>query len=88
MPAAPKSNGLVEIQGTAQKEKGFCCMRLIKFLVRDAVKDWDIWHGAHLQAAQHSCPYREECSQYPKEVQQPPIQRAQPVQLEFNFNFE
>lgn len=39
MPAVPKSNGLVEIQGTPSKEKGFCCMRLIKFLVRDNVKD-------------------------------------------------
>lgn len=39
MPAVPKSNGLVEIQGTPSKEKGFCCMRLIKFLFRDNVKD-------------------------------------------------
>lgn len=25
MPAAPQSNGLVEIQGTKQKVRGFCC---------------------------------------------------------------
>lgn len=61
MPAAPNSNGLVEIQGTAQKEKGFCCMRLIKFLVRDAVKDWHIWHEAHLQAAQPHQQIKRDC---------------------------
>lgn len=75
MPALPQSNGLVEIQGgKQQKERGFCCMKLIKFLVRDNVKDWDEWHGAHLKAAEHQCPYQAVC--HP---------RRQPIQFEFNF---
>lgn len=61
MPAVPQSNGLVEIQGTKQKERGFCCMKLIKFLVRDSVKEWDDWHGAHVKASEHNCPYKSEC---------------------------
>ena len=64
MPAAPKSNGLVEINGTKRSEKGFCCMKLIKFLVRDGVKDWDEWHGAHLKAEDHNCLYQAECGIY------------------------
>lgn len=62
MPAVPQSNGLVEIQGTKQKERGFCCMKLIKFLVRDNVKEWDDWHGAHMKASEHKCQYLNECN--------------------------
>lgn len=61
MPALPQSNGLVEIQGTKQTERGFCCMKLIKFLVRDGVKDWEDWHEAHLAAAAHNCRYNNGC---------------------------
>lgn len=81
MPSVPKSNGLVEIQGTPSKEKGFCCMRLIKFLVRDKVKDWDEWHVAHLQASQRNCPYKGVCDKAPK-VQ---VVRSKPIQLELDF---
>lgn len=81
MPAVPNSNGLVDIQGTPSKEKGFCCMRLIKFLVRDNVKDWDEWHGAHLQASQRNCPYKGVCDKAPK-VQ---VVRSKPIRLELDF---
>lgn len=81
MPAVPKSNGLVEIQGRSSKEKGFCCMRLIKFLVCNNVKDWDEWHGAHLQASHGNCPYKGDCDKAPK-VQ---VVRSKPIQLELDF---
>ena len=81
MAGGPKRHGLGGVQGGPSQEKGFCCMRLIKFLVRDNVKDWDVWHGAHLQAAQKNCPYKGVCDKAPK-VQ---VVRSKPIQLEFYF---
>lgn len=43
-------------------------MKLIAFLVRDGVKEWNEWHGAHQQAAQHCCPYRNECDMQKKTI--------------------
>lgn len=58
----PQSNGLVEIHGQrAAPERGFNCMKLIQFLTEDEVKEWDEWHGVHLQAAAGQCPYTERC---------------------------
>ena len=61
----PQSNGLVEIRGSEGREQGFNCMELIRFLTYDdAVKDWDVWHGAHEEAKAGRCPYRQECKIY------------------------
>lgn len=58
----PESNGLFEtVGGKQQKERGFVCMQLIKFLTNDDVKGWDNWHGAHEQAAAGACPYSFQC---------------------------
>lgn len=58
----PQSNGLVEIQvERTSPERGFNCMKLIQFLTEEEVKDWDDWHGAHLQAAAGQCPYTGRC---------------------------
>lgn len=58
----PESNGLFEVVGAKQpKERGFNCMQLILFLTEDNVKEWDEWHGAHLQASVGSCPYQSKC---------------------------
>ena len=46
----PQSNGLFEVAGGQEKERGFCCMKLITFLSANNVTDWDEWHGAHLSA--------------------------------------
>lgn len=75
MPPIPKSNGLVEIQGTKQKERGFCCMKLIGFLTRDKVKDREEWHGAHLLAADHKCRYKDECPIHQRTQPQEPVKR-------------
>lgn len=57
-----ESNGLFEVAGgKQQKERGFTCMQLIKFLTDDDVKSWNDWHGAHEQAAAGSCPYASKC---------------------------
>lgn len=56
-----KLDGIVEIHGAKQKERGFNCMQLIAFLTSDSVKEWDRWHGAHIQAASGNCPYTQEC---------------------------
>lgn len=44
----PQSNGLFEVTGGQEKERGFCCMKLITFLSANNVTDWDEWHGARL----------------------------------------
>lgn len=67
----PKSNGLFEVAGEKEKENGFCCMKLIKFLVRDEVKDWDEWHNIHTQASSGKCKYQNECSIYAKTAKKP-----------------
>lgn len=37
----PQTNGLFEITGSQEKERGFCCMKLITFLSANNVTDWD-----------------------------------------------
>lgn len=64
----PQGNGLVEIRGTKQKERGFNCMQLIAFLTENAVKDWDNWHEAHEQAKQGNCPYKCQCLIYERTI--------------------
>ncbi len=36
----PQSNGLFEVAGGQEKERGFCCMKLITFLSANNVTDW------------------------------------------------
>lgn len=47
----PKDNGLANLHDRKREERGFCCMKLITFLTADGVKEWDEWHGEHLNAA-------------------------------------
>ena len=76
----PKSNGVVEIiSSTEREESGFCCMTLIAFLTRNGVKDWDEWHGAHVKAEQKRCPFRNDCKQYKM------IKNRPAIQLELKF---
>lgn len=42
--APPVSNGLFEVNGAKSDENGFGCMKLIEFLTKDGVTDWDEWH--------------------------------------------
>lgn len=71
----PQSNGLVEIHGQkAHPERGFNCMKLILFLTEDGVRDWEQWHGAHLQAAAGQCPYTGRCQIYARTAKNRPIQ--------------
>ena len=41
----PQSNGLFEVAGGQEKERGFCCMKLITFLSANNVTDWDECQG-------------------------------------------
>lgn len=43
-------------------------MRLIAFLTKDGVADWDEWHGAHMQAEAGDCPYLGKCSIYKRTI--------------------
>lgn len=66
----PQSNGLVEVIGQkSAPERGFNCMKLILFLTEDGVKEWDEWHGAHLQAAAGQCPYTGRCPIHARSVE-------------------
>ncbi len=56
-----KLDGIIEANGTKQKERGFNCMQLISFLTSDGVKEWGRWHGAHIQVAAGVCPYAKKC---------------------------
>ncbi len=60
----PKDNGLANLHDANRRERGFCCMKLITFLVADGVKGWDEWHGAHLDATRGECGYRTCCPIY------------------------
>lgn len=60
----PQSNGLVELHDAKRKERGFNCMQLIWFLTEDGVKEWEYWHGAHLEAAAGQCRYKSKCHIY------------------------
>nr|DAO27805.1 MAG TPA: hypothetical protein [Caudoviricetes sp.] len=57
----PQNNGLFEVTGGQEKERGFCCMKLINFLSANNVTDWDEWHGAHLSAMSGRCSYASQC---------------------------
>ena len=59
--ALPQSNGLVEINSGKSDESGFGCMKLIEFLTKDGITDWDEWHYRHNQAARGECHYRDNC---------------------------
>lgn len=59
-----KDNGLANLHDADRRERGFCCMKLIVFLTEDGVKDWDEWHGVHLDAARGRCRYRAQCPVY------------------------
>ena len=77
----PQSNGIVELHDSKQKDRGFNCMKLIQFLNRNNVKDWDDWHGAHLRAANGQCPYTEECPIHNRSVEKILIRNQNSQQL-------
>jgi hypothetical protein len=60
----PKGNGLVELHDGKQKERGFCCMKLVAFLTADRVKDWEEWHRRHEEASRGECRYKGQCPIY------------------------
>lgn len=64
--ARPISNGLVEIHGEKDADSGFGCMKLIHFLTKDGITDWDEWHYRHNQAARGECHYKTDCPVYAK----------------------
>lgn len=65
----PQSNGLVELHDAKRKERGFNCMQLIWFLTEDGVKEWEDWHGAHLEAAACQCRYKSKCHIYARTIE-------------------
>ena len=83
MPVTPKSNGLFEVNGSKETNRGFCCMKLISFMFEDPhYNDWDEWHNAHVEASQGKCRFKEQCSIYRCSKRK---QNQEPVQLEFEF---
>lgn len=60
----PKGNGLVELHDGKQKERGFCCMKLVTFLTADGVKGWEEWHRRHEEASRGECRYKGQCPIY------------------------
>lgn len=69
----PQSNGLVELHDAKRKERGFNCMQLIWFLTEDGVKEWEDWHGAHLEAAAGQCRYKSKCHIYARTIEKQKI---------------
>lgn len=64
-----QSNGLFEIAGKKNKERGFNCMQLIIFLTDENVKEWDLWHQRHIKASEGNCFYKDKCKIYAKSIQ-------------------
>ena len=62
----PVSNGLFEVNGAKSDENSFGCMKLIEFLTKDGVTDWDEWHYRHNQASRGECHYSDRCPLYAK----------------------
>ena len=74
----PESNGIVELHDTKRKERGFNCMQLIWFLTEDGVREWEDWHGAHLDAAAGQCRYKSTCHIYARTIEK---QKKNGIQL-------
>lgn len=74
----PQSNGIVELHDAKQKERGFNCMQLIWFLTEDGVKEWEDWHGAHLDAKAGQCRYKSKWHIYARTIEK---QKKNGVQL-------
>ena len=68
------------IEKVDDKERGFSCMKLIKFLWEDNVTDIDEWQRIHQEARKGDCPYHSRCSIYKRTVKDHP-----PKQLELNL---
>lgn len=87
----PQGNGIVELHDTKQKDRGFCCMKLITFLTEDSVTEWEQWHGAHLQAAAGQCPYTDRCPIHARSVEKilndPRKKNDRVRQLTIDFDF-
>ena len=67
----PIGNGVVTMVDDKQQERGFSCMKLIKFLWNDKkYEEWEAWSGAHIAAANGNCPFRHLCEIYKKTVKQ------------------
>lgn len=64
--ARPVSNGLFEVNGEKEQDTGFGCMKLIEYLIKDGVTDWDEWHYRHNQASRGECHYSDRCPIYAK----------------------
>lgn len=64
--ATPRSTGLFEINGEKESRDGFGCMKLIEFLTKDGITDWDQWHYRHNQAERGECHYKDRCPIYEK----------------------
>lgn len=64
----PQGTGIIELHDAKQEERGFGCMKLMAFLTRDGMTEWDEWHGAHQKAASGQCPYTGECSIYKRTI--------------------
>lgn len=70
-----ESNGLFEVASSkAVRERGFNCMRLIRFLTEAGVKDWAEWHEAHVMAANGECKFALSCPIFAKTSKTHPIQ--------------
>ena len=67
----PVGNGLVTMVDDKQQERGFSCMKLVKFLGNDKKYDkWEQWHAAHEAASNGNGPFRHLCEIYKKTVKQ------------------
>lgn len=69
----PKSNGLVELAGENQKERGFFCMKLVSFMNEEAEPGTNeyahLWEKRFSEAKEGRCAYKERCPIYKKTIQ-------------------
>ena len=70
--STPQGNGLVEIRGTKQKERGFYCMKLVSYLNEEAKPGTEeyaeLWRQRFDEAKSGQCTYKDRCPIHEKTI--------------------
>lgn len=83
----PKGNGLVEIQGSSEKEQSkFFCMKLVSYLNQEAELGTEeyrrLWDERFSSAIAGSCAYKDKC---PIHARTAAKHGHKPIQICFDF---
>ena len=82
----PKVNGLIELVDEKSHDRGFFCMQLTSFIMKESKKSGrsvaDLWEERFGEAKNGICSYRNLCHIYARTMSK---QENKVVQLQFEF---